>query len=102
MFSTEYFVCHKNWTDHLLQNLKSLAAQQRQLDDISLGPILTWTNTQINEHIDALQAILSSKLLFGGKPIGSHSIPDCYGAFEATAVQVSLSALTSDHFDLVT
>ena len=31
-----------------------------------------------------------AKIIFGGLPIKKHSIPDCYGAWEPTAVFVPL------------
>lgn len=92
---------HKSWTSHLLPKLKSLAAQ-RKLDDLTLGPVLTWTNAQIKQHIDSLLAKPGTRLLFGGNPLEDHTIPDCYGAYQATAVQVPLSMLTGDDFDLAT
>ena len=42
------------------------------------------------------------ELLFGGKTLEGHSIPACYGALEATAVRVPLSAFGSAQFELIT
>jgi len=36
--------------------LKALAAR-RKLEDLTVGPILTWTNDKINEHIKKLLEI---------------------------------------------
>lgn len=51
-----------------------------------------------------LSSILTgARLAFGGKELTNHSIPDCYGALEPTAVFVPLNALLSEqHFHLVT
>ena len=92
---------HDNWSQALLPKLAALAAR-RSLDDLSLGPVLTWNNDRIQEHISALLAIPGAELAFGGAALERHSIPDCYGAIEATAVRVPLTALAGDHFDLVT
>jgi len=92
---------HDNWSGPLLPKLAELAAL-RGLDDLSLGPVLTWDNGRMLAHIEALRAIPGAELLFGGKPLSGHSIPDRYGAMEATAVRVPLAALAGDHFDLVT
>jgi 1-pyrroline-5-carboxylate dehydrogenase len=92
---------HENWEPALLPRLGELAAR-RKLDDLALGPVLTWTNDQMLAHVRALLAISGSELLFGGKALEGHSIPPCYGALEATAVKVPLSALEGDHFDLIT
>lgn len=92
---------HENWSDALVPRLAKLAARRR-LDDLSLGPVLTWSNARIGKHINAVCAIPGAKLLFGGQELTGHSIPDCYGAYEATAVQVPLSALAGEHFELAT
>ena len=92
---------HDNWSPALLPALSDLAAS-RSLDDLSLGPILTWNNKRIQAHIDSLLAVPGAELVFGGKPLSGHAIPPCYGAIEATAVRVPLAALAGEHFDLVT
>jgi 1-pyrroline-5-carboxylate dehydrogenase len=33
-------------------------------------------------------------VLFGGKPLKDHSIPDCYGSYEPTAVELSIKKIT--------
>ncbi|MGD2128271.1 MAG: aldehyde dehydrogenase family protein [Lysobacterales bacterium] len=92
---------HRNWEGALVPRLADLAAR-RSLDNLTLGPVLSWTNERIAAHVDALLALPGSRLLFGGQPLAQHAIPDCYGAWEATAVQVPLDALLEDHFGLVT
>jgi 1-pyrroline-5-carboxylate dehydrogenase len=92
---------HENWEQALLPRLRDLAAR-RKLDGLALGPVLTWTNDQMLAHIEALLMISGTELLFGGKPLEGHSIPPCYGAMEATAVRVPLSALAGDDFELIT
>ena len=94
-------LAHDNWTDALLPKLAELAARRR-LDDLTLGPVLTWTNEQMKSHIDAMLAIPGAELLFGGKPLSGHSIPACYGAMEATAVRVPIDALAGEHYERVT
>ena len=92
--------CQK-WSDHLLPKLRELAAR-RSLDDLSLGPVLTWSNERIREHVDAVLAIPGAKLLFGGEPLVGHQIPDCYGAMQPTAISVPIDAAVGEHFELVT
>jgi 1-pyrroline-5-carboxylate dehydrogenase len=92
---------HENWAASLLPRLAAFAAQ-RKLDDLSLGPVLSWTNPRIQAHIDRLLDISGAKLLFGGKALTGHSIPDCYGAYEATAVELPLRAVAGDRFDAAT
>lgn len=66
-------------------------ASRRNLDDLTIGPVLTWNNKQIQSHVDKISGLPGAKLLFGGKPLSqSHNIPEAYGSYEPTAVQVSL------------
>ena len=91
---------HENWADALLPKLGELAAR-RSLDDLSTGPVLTWNNQQIQAHVDAVLAIKGTELLFGGRPLEGHSIPECYGAYAPTAISVPLEAMLGDHFELL-
>jgi len=92
---------HENWSEALLPRLKSLA-ERRKLDNLTLGPVLSWNNQEIQAHVEAVMAIAGTKLLFGGKALDGHTIPDCYGAYQATAVQVPLHAVAGEHFEIVT
>lgn len=92
---------HDNWADKLLPKMKQLASR-RNLDDLSLGPVLTWTDEQMQSHVDAVAAVPGAEVLFGGKALSGHSIPACYGAFEPTAVKVPLAEVAGEHFPLVT
>lgn len=84
---------HKNWNETDLIADMNYLARKRNLADLSIGPVLTWTNEQIGAHIANLLKIKGSHLLFGGKPLTGHKIPSCYGAFEPTAVFVPLSEM---------
>ena len=65
---------------------------------------MSWSNTRIQAHIDAVLKIPGAKLLFGGHPIKeSHTIPDIYGSYVPTAIYVPIKAFsTKKHFDLLT
>ncbi len=91
---------HDNWADALLPKLGELAAR-RNLDDLTNGPVLTWTNEQIQEHIDGVMAVPGAELMFGGSSLTGHEIPSRYGAYEPTAVRVPVEALRGEHFDLL-
>ena len=56
------------------------------------------------EHVDKLLEIPGARLEFGGKPLELHSIPECYGAMEPTAVFVPLKEIlkSADVFALAT
>ena len=92
---------HENWSEALLPKLKKLA-ERRKLDNLSIGPILSWNNQQIQSHVDAVMAIPGAELLFGGRALEGHDIPECYGAYQPTAVQVPLPEAAGDHFEIVT
>ena len=92
---------HESWEETLLPKLGPLAAR-RSLENLSIGPVLTWSNAEIQSHVDACLAVPGAELMFGGKPLEGHTIPGRYGAYEATAVKVPFAALKGDHFDLLT
>ena len=92
---------HKNWEQDLIPRLIDLASK-RKLKDLDIGPVLTWTNPQMREHIDALLKISGSKLLLGGKELTNHSIPSMYGSLEPTAIQIPLAAFLTDDFKKIT
>ena len=92
---------HKNWSKALLPKIKDLASQ-RKLDNLTIGPVLSLTNSEMLSHVNSLLEIKGTKLLFGGNEITGHSIPECYGIIEPTAIQVPLEAFDSEYFDLIT
>ena len=78
-------------------------AAQRTLQDVTVGPVLTWTTKAMLDHVEALCAIPGARIAFGGRPLKGHTIPECYGAIEPTAVYVPLEQLLSpQHFGLCT
>lgn len=92
---------HRNWYDALIPKLGQLAAR-RTLDDLTLGPVLSWTTERMLAHVRATSNIKGARLLFGGKALTGHRIPGQYGAIEPTAVEVPVEALLGEHFELVT
>ncbi len=99
--SAQSFLCvHDAWWDHLIPILKELASR-RKLENLTVGPVLTWKTDAMLEHIDKLVALPGAKLLFGGKKLEGHKIPEYYGAIEPTAVFVPLESIV-ENFSLVT
>lgn len=84
---------HENWRDVDILEATWRLSLRRTFKDLSIGPILTWNNKQILEHIKNLCAIPDAKIIFGGNPITEHSVPDCYGVFEPTAIFVPLNQI---------
>jgi len=78
-------------------------AGRRRLDDLTIGPVLTWTTKAMLDHASKLAALPGAEVLFGAKEIngGDHSVPSKYGAIEPTAVKVPLAAFR-DNFELCT
>jgi 1-pyrroline-5-carboxylate dehydrogenase len=92
---------HKNWADAgFIEKLGELAARRR-LEDLTIAPIITWSNERIEAHISALLTIPGAKVAFGGNRLTGHSIPAVYGSFEPTAVFVPFTQIEG-HFEAVT
>jgi len=56
---------HDNWVAALEPRLKTLAAR-RNLGDLTNGPVLTWTNAMIGDHIDAVLTWFADPAHFEG------------------------------------
>ena len=67
---------------------RSKTASKRNVNDLTVGPVLTQTTEQILAHTQSLLKNPGASLLFGGKELENHKIPDKYGAVEPTAVFV--------------
>lgn len=94
---------HENWVKAGLEEKLKARASQRQLDDVTVGPVLTWTTDAMLGHVDTLLKIPGSRVAFGGKPLEKHSIPKVYGAIQPTAVYVPLEEmLKPQHFEAAT
>ncbi|CAD8073641.1 unnamed protein product [Paramecium sonneborni] len=87
---------HENWVQaKFLDKIQQLAST-RNLNDLSLGPIITWNNSKIEQHIKSILEIPGTKILFGGQELKNHQIPSVYGAYEATAVYVPLNEILNN------
>jgi len=86
-------LCHQNWMElDVIGKLRDKAAE-RSFDNLTIGPVLTWSTEQILQHIDDCLALPGAYLAFGGKKLDGHSIPSCYGAVEPTAVFVPIETI---------
>lgn len=94
---------HENWAKAGLEAELAKRAGTRRLEDLTIGPVLTWTTEAILEHTKKLLTIPGARLAFGGEPLQGHSIPDDYGAVQPTAVFVPLNELLKPgNFELAT
>ena len=90
---------HENWAKAgFVDKIKALAAR-RKLENLTVGPVITWDNKRIKGHIDSVLACKGAKLAFGGKELQNHKIPAVYGSYEPTAVEVPLQSFV-DNFKL--
>lgn len=87
---------HSSWIKKgLVGKFKELAAK-RTIEDLTVGPVLSWNNTQLKETLSEALAIEGSQLLFGGEELKeNNSIPDIYGSFQPTCVQIKLDSILS-------
>eukprot|EP00560_Eucampia_antarctica_P001527 CAMPEP_0197833422 /NCGR_PEP_ID=MMETSP1437-20131217/18990_1 /TAXON_ID=49252 ORGANISM="Eucampia antarctica, Strain CCMP1452" /NCGR_SAMPLE_ID=MMETSP1437 /ASSEMBLY_ACC=CAM_ASM_001096 /LENGTH=489 /DNA_ID=CAMNT_0043437481 /DNA_START=291 /DNA_END=1760 /DNA_ORIENTATION=+ len=92
---------HENWDKTDLIDKMKANASRRSLDDLTMGPVLTHTTKDMMDHIHQLLTVPGASLLFGGKEIENHDIPDVYGAIQPTAVFVPLKEMLKDeYFDM--
>ncbi|KAI8528934.1 hypothetical protein RHMOL_Rhmol12G0186400 [Rhododendron molle] len=94
---------HENWSKSTLLRQMNNLATKRKLEDLTVGPVLTFTTEAMLEHVNKLLQISGSKLLFGGEALEKHSIPPIYGVIKPTAVFVPLEEILKEsNFELVT
>lgn len=91
---------HENWKNFsLLEKIKENASK-RNIKDLTVGPILTVTTKQFLDHTERLGSIPGASVLWGGRELENHKIPEKYGAVEPTAVFVPLEEMMKDeNFD---
>lgn len=91
---------HENWKKAgLVEKLKENVSK-RTIDDFTLGPVLTVTTKTFLDHTQRLASIPGASILWGGKELSNHKIPEKYGAVEPTAVYVPLEEMMKEeHFE---
>jgi len=91
---------HENWKSAELMGKMRARAATRSLDDLTIGPVLTVTTKEILGHTTKLASIPGAEVLWGGKELEGHQIPEIYGAVEPTAVFVPLEEMIkAEHFE---
>jgi len=84
---------HENWDKQGVVDKLAEAASKRNLQDLTIGPVLTWPTERILKHVEACLKIPGASLAFGGKPLEGHAIPEVYGAVQPTAVRIPIESL---------
>eukprot|EP00920_Eleutheroschizon_duboscqi_P001958 GHVT01005087.1.p1 GENE.GHVT01005087.1~~GHVT01005087.1.p1 ORF type:complete len:443 (+),score=27.87 GHVT01005087.1:524-1852(+) len=84
---------HENWMKLGLVDRMRTLASRRSFNDLTCSPVLSYSNAEIQKHVDAVCKLPGAKLLFGGKPITGNKIPEKYGSYEPTAVFVPLETI---------
>lgn len=91
---------HENWKEYGLVEKMRARAATRTLENLTVGPVLTVTTQQILDHTKKLARIPGAEILWGGKELQDHKIPEIYGAVEPTAVFVPLEEMIKEeNFD---
>ena len=94
---------HNNWKEAGIIERLAEYALQRNLGDLTIGPLLSVQTKDILLHLEDLSHIKGFDLIFGGKPLDGHVIPKQYGAIEPTAVSLPLQSFFDwKTFELVT
>lgn len=87
---------HENWKDSGLVEKIKANAEKRSIDDFTAGPVLTVTTKSFLDHTNRLASIPGASVLFGGRELPNHQIPDKYGAVLPTAVFVPLEEMMKE------
>ncbi|KAL4517872.1 hypothetical protein Ndes2526B_g02272 [Nannochloris sp. 'desiccata'] len=94
---------HENWAKAGLEAELAKRASTRKLEDLTIGPVLSWTTQAMLDHAKKLLSIPGARVAFGGEALEDHSIPSEYGAIKPTAIFVPLKEiLKPGNFELVT
>lgn len=87
---------HENWKKAgLIEKMKENVSK-RSMDDFTKGPVLTVTTKAFLDHTETLASIPGASVLWGGKELSNHKIPEKYGAVEPTAVYVPLEEMMKE------
>lgn len=89
---------HESWAKAGVVEKLAEAAGRRCLENLTATPVLTWSTKKILDHVEACLSIPGATLAFGGKPFTGHSIPECYGAVQPTAVRIPIQSLRDPMF----
>lgn len=91
---------HENWKNAGLIDKMRENVSKRSLKDLTLGPILTNSTKDFLDHTNKLASLPGAEILWGGKELQNHKIPEKYGAVEPTAVYVPIEEFMKDeNFD---
>ena len=89
---------HENWVRAGFESKLAERASKRKLEDLTVGPVLTWSSEAMLSHVDKLASLPGARVAFGGKKLSgaeAEKIPSGYGAIEPTAVFVPLDTMLS-------
>ena len=97
---------HENWVKAGIEAKIASLAAQRNLSDLTVGPVLTVTTQTMLDHAKKLAELPGARVAFGGRELneGEHNIPSQYGAIEPTAIFVPLKTImaSDENFKLAT
>lgn len=87
---------HENWKNADIYEKIKKRVSTRNFKDLTIMPVLSVSNKDMDNHVQQLLKIPGSKLLIGGKKLaGEYHVPSEYGLYEPTIVHVPLSQFFS-------
>lgn len=94
---------HENWSKTALVQHLEKRAMMRNLEDLSVAPVLSHSTKEMLDHANALASLPGAKVLFGCKELSKHTIPSVYGAIVPSAVYVPIEEIAKpENFELAT
>lgn len=95
---------HENWAKAGLEKAIKERAERRNLKDLTVAPVLSWTTEAMLDHAKRLLNLPGARVVCGAEPLTGHTIPSVYGAIKPTAIFVPLEQIlkSQENFDLVT
>jgi len=95
---------HENWVAAGIVDKLAAQAAKRNVEDLSSGPVMSWTTEQMLAHVQAVSSLPGASVTFGGEPLGAGQFPPQYGGMTPTAVTVPLETMlaSQENFDIVT
>ena len=80
---------HSNWKQAGVLEKLAIRTAGRKLSDLTISPIMSVTNQDIETRIKDLLTLSGSQIIVGGKKVASENcVPINYGLFEPTIIQI--------------
>lgn len=74
--ATSVLFVSRQWAKTDLYKQMETQVKRRSLKDLTISPTLTVTNETFKHHMDEILAMPGTELMWGGKPLKGHAIPE--------------------------